>query len=153
MINFPVSGQPLPEAFIRTLLKAKAATLLADKAIASFKVNEANLKAALSRNPILVTALNPVIGYLKAAEIAKQAYKEGRPIIDVAAEQTDLPRDELERMQLLLPHFQFVRSSVRYPGILPVVCPVMGGSLYGSMHPCYGSRELMVSRGKLYDYP
>lgn len=79
-------------------LLTNVSTLLADKAIASFKVNEANLKAALSRNPILVTALNPVIGYLKAAEIAKQAYKEGRPIIDVAAEQTDLPRDELERM-------------------------------------------------------
>jgi fumarate hydratase class II len=45
-----------------------------------------------------VTALNPVIGYLKAAEIAKQAYREGRPIIDVADEQTDLGRAELERL-------------------------------------------------------
>ena len=40
---------------------------------------------------------SPVIGYLKAAEIAKQAYKEGRPIIDVAVEKTDLSREELER--------------------------------------------------------
>ncbi|CBL44154.1 fumarate lyase [gamma proteobacterium HdN1] len=69
--------------------------LLADKAIASFKVNDAHLKEALSRNPILVTALNPVIGYMKAAEIAKLAYKEGRPVIDVAAEKTDLSREEL----------------------------------------------------------
>ncbi len=79
-------------------LLANVSNLLADKAIAGFKVNEKNLGDALSRNPILVTALNPVIGYLKAAEIAKQAYKEGRPIIDVAAEQTDLPREELERL-------------------------------------------------------
>ncbi|PIQ40076.1 MAG: aspartate ammonia-lyase, partial [Thalassolituus sp. CG17_big_fil_post_rev_8_21_14_2_50_53_8] len=47
---------------------------------------------------ILVTALNPVIGYLKAADIAKQAYKENRPVIDVALEHTDLSREELERL-------------------------------------------------------
>ncbi|PIE39095.1 MAG: aspartate ammonia-lyase [Gammaproteobacteria bacterium] len=79
-------------------LLAKVAHLLADKAIASFKVNEANLQHALSRNPILVTALNSRIGYLKAAEIAKQAYREGRPVIDVAAEKTDLSVEELTQL-------------------------------------------------------
>jgi len=79
-------------------LLAAVLPLLADKAIATFKVNEARLQASLARNPILVTALNPVIGYAKAAEIAKQAYREGRPILDVAAERTDLPRDELMRL-------------------------------------------------------
>ncbi|WP_122563817.1 class II fumarate hydratase [Pseudomonas viridiflava] len=77
-------------------LLANSSRLLADKAIASFKVNEAKLKEALSRNPILVTALNPIIGYQKAAEIAKKAYQEGRPVIDVALEYTDLQRDQLE---------------------------------------------------------
>ncbi|MDF2643742.1 MAG: fumarate hydratase [Pseudomonas sp.] len=77
-------------------LLANASHLLADKAIASFKVNEAKLQEALSRNPILVTALNPIIGYQKAAEIAKQAYREGRPVIDVALENTDLQRSQLE---------------------------------------------------------
>ena len=72
--------------------------LLADKAIATFTVREDKLNEALSRNPILVTALNPLIGYLKAAEIAKQAYKEGRPIVEVAAENTDLSHEELERL-------------------------------------------------------
>lgn len=72
--------------------------LLADKAIASFKVNEEKLTESLSRNPILVTALNPIIGYLKASEIAKKAYKEKRSIIDVAAEQTELPIDELKKL-------------------------------------------------------
>ncbi|HSI48123.1 MAG TPA: class II fumarate hydratase [Ideonella sp.] len=71
---------------------------LAGKAIASFRVNEQRLKQALSRNPILVTALNPIIGYAKAAEIAKLAYKEDRPIVDVAAENTDIPRAELEKL-------------------------------------------------------
>ena len=79
-------------------LLANVSRLLADKAIASFKVNEAKLKEALSRNPILVTALNPIIGYQKAAEIAKTAYKQGRPVIDVALEFTDLPRSQLEAL-------------------------------------------------------
>lgn len=77
-------------------LLANVSRLLADKAIATFKVNDAKLKEALSRNPILVTALNPIIGYQQAAEIAKTAYKQGRPVIDVALEFTDLPRSQLE---------------------------------------------------------
>lgn len=79
-------------------LLANSSRLLGDKAIASFKVNEARLKQALSRNPILVTALNPIIGYQKAADIAKQAYKEGRAVIDVALEHTDLSRSQLEEL-------------------------------------------------------
>jgi fumarate hydratase class II len=76
---------------------AAAARVLADKAIAGFTVNEDKLKAALDRNPILVTALNSVIGYDKGAAIAKQAYKEKRPVREVALENTDLGEDELAR--------------------------------------------------------
>ncbi|KOO09021.1 class II fumarate hydratase [Vibrio hepatarius] len=79
-------------------LLANSARAMADKAITNFTVREDNLERALARNPILVTALNPVIGYLKAAEIAKKAYKEGRAIIDVAEEETSLTRSELERL-------------------------------------------------------
>ncbi|MBY8136045.1 class II fumarate hydratase [Vibrio fluvialis] len=79
-------------------LLANSARALADKAIAGFIVREDHINIALGKNPILVTALNPVIGYLKAAEIAKQAYKEGRPIIDVAEEKTSLTRQELEHL-------------------------------------------------------
>jgi fumarate hydratase class II len=79
-------------------LLSRAARLLADSAIDGFKVNEARLAEALDRNPILVTALNPVIGYEKGAAIAKQAYAQGRPIREVAEESTDLPREELARL-------------------------------------------------------
>lgn len=79
-------------------LLSNSAVALADKAIATFTVRRDNLDTTLARNPILVTALNPVIGYLKAAEIAKLAYQQGRPIIDVAEEQTDLDRATLERL-------------------------------------------------------
>jgi len=72
--------------------------LLADKAIAGFKVNRERVNQALAMNPILVTALNPVIGYEKGAATAKQAYKEKRPIMDVALETTGLSREELRKL-------------------------------------------------------
>ena len=71
---------------------------LSKKAIKTFKVNHKNLELSLSKNPILVTALNPIIGYEKAAAIAKKAYKENKPIIEVAAEETDLTKAKLERL-------------------------------------------------------
>jgi len=74
---------------------ASAARALADATIEGFTVNEERLQDALARNPILVTALNPVIGYEKGAAIAKQAYREGRPIREVAAEETDLSDEQL----------------------------------------------------------
>ena len=77
---------------------ANASALLADKAIAGFTVNTDRLAEAVSRNPILVTALNPVIGYEKGAAIAKKAYAEKRPVREVAAELTDLTDEELDRL-------------------------------------------------------
>ncbi|MGM0564190.1 MAG: class II fumarate hydratase [Pseudomonadota bacterium] len=75
-----------------------ASRSLADQAIPGFSLRRDNIEAPLSRNPILVTALNPVIGYNAAAAIAKRAYAEGRPVIDVAAEDTDLSREELQKL-------------------------------------------------------
>ncbi len=94
-VMLPMIGYNLLES-IRLL--ANVLPLLADQAIAGFKVREQHLAAALGRNPILVTALNHLIGYEKGAAIAKQAYAEGRPILDVAAEKTNLPRAELEKL-------------------------------------------------------
>jgi fumarate hydratase class II len=71
---------------------------LAENALRGLTLNRARLDDALARNPILVTALNRVIGYDKGAAIAKQAYAQGRPILDVAAEMTDLPREQLMRL-------------------------------------------------------
>jgi len=77
---------------------ANVVRLLADKAMAGFRVNTERVNQALAMNPILVTALNPVIGYEKGAAIAKQAYKEKRPIMDVAIEQSGLSKEELKRL-------------------------------------------------------
>ena len=79
-------------------LLGSGARALADSAIAGFTVNEQAIEAALSRNPILVTALNPVIGYELGAKIAKKAYAEGRAVKDVAKEMTDLSDADLDRL-------------------------------------------------------
>ena len=77
---------------------ANSSRLLADDAIESFVVKQDRLKEALGRNPILVTALNSVIGYEAAAKIAKRAYAEGRPVMDVAKEMTKLSDAELKKL-------------------------------------------------------
>lgn len=79
-------------------LLSNASRMLADKVITGFTVNSAHLDAAVGKNPVLVTALNPEIGYALAADIAKEAYKTGRPIIDVAEERCDLSRAQLEAL-------------------------------------------------------
>jgi len=79
-------------------ITANASRLLADKAIAGFKVRQDKIREALDKNPILVTALNAVIGYDKGAATAKQAYKQGRPIFDVAVETTGLPKGKLKSL-------------------------------------------------------
>ena len=79
-------------------LLSGAMNALSKNTISSFKVNKKNLEVSLSKNPILVTALNPIIGYEKSAFIAKKAYKENRPIIDVAAEETDMSKSKLAKL-------------------------------------------------------
>ena len=79
-------------------LLGNAMNVLADKAIQGFTVNAGTLDAAVGKNPVLVTALNPEIGYALASDIAKEAYQTGRPVIDVAEERSGLSRARLEEL-------------------------------------------------------
>jgi fumarate hydratase class II len=79
-------------------LLAGAAALLAQRAIAGLEVDAAQLARALERNPVLVTALNPVIGYERGAAIAKRALAEGRSVRDVALQMSGLDAAELDRL-------------------------------------------------------
>ncbi len=83
---------------------------LADRALAGFTVNEPRLQEALERNPILVTALNAIIGYEKGAAIAKKAYAEGKPIREVAQKMTDIAPAELAR---LLDPLELTRGGIK----------------------------------------
>lgn len=79
-------------------LLTNASTVLGEKAIRDFTVNTDHLNEAVGKNPVLVTALNPEIGYSLASEIAKEAYQTGRPVIDVAEERSGLDRNRLEEL-------------------------------------------------------
>jgi fumarate hydratase, class II len=79
-------------------LLANGARALGERCIAGAEVDVARLDEALARNPILATALNPVIGYERAAAIAKRAYAERRPVFDVALEMSGLPEEQLRRL-------------------------------------------------------
>jgi fumarate hydratase class II len=93
-VMLPVLAHNLLESI--TIL-ANASRLLADKAIANFTVNEGRIADQVDKNPILVTALNAIIGYDLGAKIAKRAYAEGRTLKDVAKEMTDLSDDDLAK--------------------------------------------------------
>jgi fumarate hydratase class II len=94
-VMLPVIAYNLLQSIV---ILANASRLLADKAIAGFKVNKVRVDQALALNPILVTALNPVIGYEKGAATAKQAYKQKRPILEVALDTTGLSKAELKKL-------------------------------------------------------
>jgi fumarate hydratase class II len=94
-VMLPVVAQNLLQSIH---ILAGGAQALADRAVAGFTVNQERLEAALGRNPILVTALNTVIGYELGATIAKRAYAEGRPLMALAREMTDLSDADLERL-------------------------------------------------------
>jgi fumarate hydratase class II len=94
-VMLPVIAHNLLQSI--TLL-SNASRLLADKAVSGFTVNRDRIASLVDKNPILVTALNPVIGYDKAAQIAKKAFAEGRSLKAVAAEMTNLSKEELDRL-------------------------------------------------------
>lgn len=71
-------------------------TNLARRSIASFEPDQERLAEQLSKNPILATALNPLVGYDQAAAIVKEAYQSGRSLKEVALELTDLSSEQLE---------------------------------------------------------
>jgi fumarate hydratase class II len=94
-VMLPLIAHALDESIA---LIADSARALAERAIAGLEVHGTRISDALARNPMLLTALAPRIGYERAAQIAKRAAAESRPIVDVAAEETGLPREELARL-------------------------------------------------------
>ena len=78
-------------------LLANAANNLADESVSKLTIREDIISEKIGKNPVLITALNPIIGYDLAAKIAKKAYAEDRALKDVAKEMTDLSDKELNR--------------------------------------------------------
>lgn len=92
-VALPVVGHNLLESIH---ILGTACQNFADRSVQGLTVRVDKIAENVSKNPILVTALNAIIGYDLAAKIAKKAFAEDRPLIDVAEELTDLSRSELE---------------------------------------------------------
>ncbi len=94
-VMLPVAAYNLLQSI--TLL-GNVSRVLADKAITDFEVKSEKMLDLVDKNPIMVTVLNPIIGYEKGAALAKQAYKENRTLKELALEQTELSAQELETL-------------------------------------------------------
>ncbi len=80
-------------------LLARACTALAQSGgLADFTVARATLAAKAERNPVLITALAPELGYELAAQIVKRALAEQRPIVEVAAEMSKIDAARLQQL-------------------------------------------------------
>ncbi|MDG6928896.1 MAG: aspartate ammonia-lyase [Nitrososphaerota archaeon] len=72
--------------------------VFADKAVAGIRANRERMEKLLHESPGVALALNPYVGYLKAAEVVKKALAENKTVKDAAIEMKLLPREELERI-------------------------------------------------------
>ncbi|MDK1019405.1 MAG: class II fumarate hydratase [Actinomycetota bacterium] len=77
-------------------LLASSSTVMREKMIEGIEADAQRARWLLEQNVIIITALVPVIGYDKSAEIAKRAFTEGRGVREVALEMAVLPEDELD---------------------------------------------------------
>lgn len=78
-------------------LLASVSRVFAEKAIEGLTANEATCRDYVEISPSMATALNPLIGYDKAAEIAKRSFKEKRPVRELASEMTSLSKAEIDQ--------------------------------------------------------
>jgi fumarate hydratase class II len=78
-------------------ITANVARLLAERCIDGLEANVERNREMIEKSMAMVTALAPRIGYDKAAEIAKESFKTGRTVREIAMEKQVLPPDELER--------------------------------------------------------
>ncbi len=91
----PVIADALLES--ATLL-GNVAAVFAERCVAGIEVDEQRTRGYAERTSALATALNPIIGYERAAAIVKEAQASGRSIIDVVVAEGVLPLDEARRV-------------------------------------------------------
>jgi len=67
-----------------------------DKCVVGLEAQPDKAALWLGKNPILVTALNPIIGYLKGAEVAKKAMADNKSVLDVVVELGYMSREDAQ---------------------------------------------------------
>lgn len=93
-VMLPVVAHNLLQS-IRIL--GNAANNFAERSVSVVEARTEHIKQMVGKNPVLVTSLNPLIGYDQAAKIAKKAFAENRAVLDVALEMTDMDEKELRK--------------------------------------------------------
>ena len=93
-VGMPVMAHNLLES-VRLL--SSAARVFADRCVAGIKVNEDRCKELIEGSLAMCTSLAPLIGYDKAAAIAKEAFRTGKTVRQVAKEQGALTDAELDK--------------------------------------------------------
>lgn len=92
---YPVIAQSL---FMSMRLITTVSEIFGEQYIRAVDANDHVLRAYTERNPMLVTALAPMIGYDAAAKIAKEAIEQEEPIVDVAMRHTGMPERKLRKL-------------------------------------------------------
>jgi len=90
----PVMGQTALESIA---LMAAAVNAFVDLCATGLEANREACNASVEKSLSMVTSLNPLIGYERAAELAKEAFKTGKTIRELCTEKQILPADVLEQ--------------------------------------------------------
>jgi len=91
-VMMPVMAHDILES-VRLL--AAASNVFADRAVAGIVANKARCEELVEYSMAMVTSLAPIIGYDRAAQIAKESAKTGRTVREICIEQSVLPLGEL----------------------------------------------------------
>lgn len=93
-VMMPVIGY---NAVMEVTILARAIDAFTDLALQGLEADEERCRGSIERSTAIVTALNPIIGYDRAAQIAKQAFAEGRTVREILVEDRILPPEEVNR--------------------------------------------------------
>ena len=78
-------------------LLSRAATVFADRCVAGIEANRERCESLVEQSLAMCTSLAPLIGYDKAADIAKESFKTGKTVRQIAEEKKLLPKIELDK--------------------------------------------------------
>jgi fumarate hydratase class II len=79
-------------------LLTRAVTLFSDRCLTGLQADRKRCKELMEQSLALVTSLAPAIGYDRAAELAKQAWHEGKTIRELVLAEKILPETELNKL-------------------------------------------------------
>lgn len=91
-VMMPVIGY---NAVMEVTILARAIEAFVRLALRGLEADEERCQSSIERSTAIVTALNPILGYDRAAQIAKQAFAEGRTVREILVQDRILPEQEV----------------------------------------------------------